>query len=266
MKNIVSKLILGLLFVTIISCDENEDPAIYTGESLTYFTNGTSANFFVEDTDNATYQIPVGVTETSSSDRTFTVAIDEESTTATEDQYNLATTTFTIPAGEFFGYIEVEGYFENIPLESSTLTIDLISVEGSNVADFDSTFSLYLNQYCPFDIPLEYDATAYLSGSATNTFSVTLEPTGNLNEYEVTNMWGDFVAAATGDSSYEGQYAYPGTLNIGCTANVTFTGDESYGPGGSGTLNEATNTITVILSQELFTSDFTVEVILVPSI
>ena len=264
MKRIVTKLILAFCFIAIISCDEDQDPAIYEGPSLTYFTEETG-NFFVEDVDNATFQIPVGVTESSSNDRTFTVEVNEELTTASSNQYQLTSNSFVIPAGEYIGYVEVEGFYENISTEATTLAIDLVSVDGSNLADFKTTFSLGLNQFCPFEIPLEYNATAFLQGSATNSFQVTLVPTGNLNEYTSTDLWGDFVAAATGDPSYEGQYPYPGTINIACNNSITVTGDESYGPGGTGIYNPSNENITLTLSQALFTSDFTVDVVLTPA-
>ena len=264
MKRIVTKLILAFCFIAIISCDEDQDPAIYEGPSLTYFTEETG-NFFVEDVDNATFRIPVGVTESSSNDRTFTVEVNEELTTASSNQYQLTSNSFVIPAGEYIGYVEVEGFYENISTEATTLAIDLVSVDGSNLADFKTTFSLGLNQFCPLEIPLEYNATAFLQGSATNSFQVTLVPTGNLNEYTSTNLWGDFVAAATGDSSYEGQYPYPGTINIACNYSITVTGDESYGPEGTGVYNPSNENITLTLSQALFTNDFTVDVVLTPT-
>jgi len=246
------------------SCSEDEDSATYKGDSLTYFTDGTSGTFFVEETENSTFKVPVGVTDAADTDRQFTVSIIEDETSATPDQYS-AEQTFVIPANEFIGYIEVEGFFDNIPIEGTNVTFKLEEVQGSNIASFDNTYNLKLSQFCPFDIPLKYNGTAAIVGQGpVNSFEVELVPTGNLNEYSVDSIWGNFVAAATGDPSFEGDYQYAGTLSIDCLGDVTYLSTEASLPGGTGTLNEATSEITIVLDQELFTNPFQVEVVLTP--
>ncbi len=256
-----------LLFVAsfaFVSCDENEDPQTYQGDSLTYFADGTTSTFFVEENATEGYKIPVGVTDKAATDRTFTVSVDADLTTATPDQYSVGT-SFVIPANEHIGYIEVQGNYDNIALEGSILALKLESIEGSNIADFDNVYQLKLSQFCPFDIALEYNGTASIVGQGpVNSYDVELVPTGNLNEYNVATIWGDFVAAATGNPDYAGEYQYSGVLSIDCLAEVTYSSDEGGLPGGTGNYNEATGNITIILNQELFTNPFQIEVVLTP--
>lgn len=119
--------------------------------------------------------------------------------------------------------------------------------------------------FCPFDIPTTYTGTAFIEGQAINSYEVELVPTGDLNEYTIDNIWGDFVAAAAGDPSLEGEFPYPGTLNIVCTGNATFTGESTSMPGGEGSLNTSTNEINISLEQGVFTQPFMVDVVLTPN-
>lgn len=262
------KKIFLLLFVStfaFVSCDESVDEEIYTGESLTYFTEGTSGNYFVEETEDPGYQIPVGVTDKADNDRTFTVSIINEQTTATQEEYMLEE-SFVIPANEHFGYINVNGFYDEIDLTGSMLTLKLENVDGSNIANFDNVFQLKLNPYCPFEVPTTFNGTASIPGSGTvNSFTVEFEPTGNLNEFTTESIWGDFVAGATGDPGYAGEYPYSGTMNIDCLGEVTYVSEEGQLPGGTGTYNELTGSITLSLEQELFTEPFLVEVVLTPA-
>ncbi|WP_053978406.1 hypothetical protein [Mangrovimonas xylaniphaga] len=256
--------ILSIFSLFLTSCEEQE-AEVYNGNSLLYFTESTSSKFFVEDTAESSTQIVVGVTKASSSDRTFTVAVNEGLTTATPDQYEFKSYTFTIPANEYLGYIEVYGNFDAISTDGSTLAIDLVDMQEGEVAGFDNTYLLSLNQYCLIDIPgTSFNGSAYIGTSLVNNFEGELVPTGGLNEYAVDNAWGEFVAAATGSDDYLGQYYYPVVIQIGCDFSVDVTptttnavaGDEDS----TGEYNQATGTIYLSLTQGLFTQPFNVEV------
>ncbi|WMI69639.1 hypothetical protein [Mangrovimonas sp. YM274] len=258
--------ILSIFTLFLTSCDE-QDPELYDGPSLIYFTEGTSGRFFVEDTPESSTQIVVGVTKAASTDRTFTVAVNEELTTATPDQYEFQSYTFTIPANEYLGYVEVFGNFDAISTQGSTLAIELVDIQNAEVANFDTTFLLGLNQYCPVDLPgTSFNGSAFIGTSLVNNFQGELVPTGGLNEYSIANAWGEFVAAATGDDSYLGQYYYPVVIQIGCDYNVSLTPANTNGipgAGGTGVYNDGAGVISLSLTQGLFTEPFNVEVDLV---
>ena len=78
-------------------------------------------------------------------------------------------------------------------------------------------------------------------------------------------MWGpNFVAWATGNASYAGQFVYPARLIINCdnTVDVITTGTQFLG--GSGTYDPVTGVIDVVIQQGLFTAPFDTNCVFYP--
>jgi hypothetical protein len=122
------KLILPLFVLAIFSCEENT-PETYTGESIAYFSE-TSVTYPVEA--DSSFNVEVVVSESSTADRVFTVEIDSELTTATDDSYSMSA-DLSIAAGAYSGNVVINGVVSNV-VAGSKLVLDLTSVEGSNVA------------------------------------------------------------------------------------------------------------------------------------
>ena len=139
--------ILSCLFVLTISCEDAKQE-IYEDLSLTYFTDSTSGTYYVQDSPDSTFEITVGVTDVSSSDRTFSIAIDDANSTVTTDQYSIDN-NLVIPANSHIGTLTIYGEYANI-VSGSTLVLSLTDVDNSNIADFDNTFTLNFYQFCPF--------------------------------------------------------------------------------------------------------------------
>lgn len=138
--------ILSIFSLFLTSCDEQE-PEVYNGPDLAYFTAGTVANYYVQDVEGSSYDIEVGVTVASDTDRTINVSIDPAST-ADASQFTIGN-TMVIPAGEYVGTVQVFGSYEDV-VSGSTLILNLEDVTGSEVATFDNTFSMTFYQFCPF--------------------------------------------------------------------------------------------------------------------
>lgn len=136
-------LFLGLLALS--SCSE-EEAEIYSDSSLSYFTNGVSGKYYVQETGNS-FDIEVGVTDVSSVNRSFVVTIDDAST-ATTDEYTIGN-SLMIPAGSNIGVVSIVGDYNSI-VNGSSLILNLTNVEGSEVASFDNSYTLNLFQYCDF--------------------------------------------------------------------------------------------------------------------
>lgn len=156
MKKSILLLTAVILSLFMFSCDEeNDDIHIYDSGTVTYFTN-TSGSLFVT-ADNPSTTIEVVSSSTSSSDRTFTVSIDTESTTAVQDvEFTLASNTVTIPAGSYFGTIEVGGIFDGALETGSTLVLNL---SGASTAGFDTTYTLNIFKLCESDLAGMYEVT-----------------------------------------------------------------------------------------------------------
>ncbi|WP_040247851.1 hypothetical protein [Psychroserpens mesophilus] len=156
MKKSILLLTAVVLSLFMFSCDEeNENIHIYDSGTVTYFTN-TAGNFFVT-ADNPTTTIEVVSSSTSSAARTFTVSIDTDATTAVQGvEYVLDSNTVTIPAGSYFGTVEIGGLFDGALEEGSTLVLNL---SGGSTAGFDTQYTLNIFKLCESDLAGMYEVT-----------------------------------------------------------------------------------------------------------
>ena len=147
MKNIF-KILIGTFVIGslafLYSC-EDEDKGFYDGPELASFTNGTTASYFVQETGDTGFEIQVGFTTVSNTARTVNFTISGDATEG--EQYSLSSTSITVPAGSTVGTITVNGIYAGFTGQVDTLNIALT---GDNAAQFDSTFSLIMQRYCPF--------------------------------------------------------------------------------------------------------------------
>lgn len=112
-----------------------------------------------------------------------------------------------------------------------------------------------------------------------NIFNLELVPEGG-NLYSTTTLWGDFVAAATGNPALEGQFPYPGEITINSDSTILVEGtsednadefpgsvDEFLDVETINAINFEDGTMTYHLGQTLFGGGpFIVKVILTPAI
>jgi len=150
MKSIMKKITIKLLslFAVVLllnGCGE-ADPILYDGPTFVSFTDGVLGDYFVQ-ADNTPYPITVGIPAPAASAVTVNVNVVYASGTA-GTQYDVPSSV-TIPAGAVTATLDVSGYFDNMAGRKDTLVLEL---DGSEVADFDSEYTLYLQQFCPFDI------------------------------------------------------------------------------------------------------------------
>ena len=271
MKKYFLKITSLFLFVAVLtSCDE--DKVFYdtnNGQSLVGFNTdrGNLPTYAADAGSDFILEFEVGSSVKVNHDRTFAIAVNDQFTTAIPSQYALQQTTFVIPANEFVGTVKIKGNYDALPtLGQTTVTYDLVSVDGADVINPDSnTFTVTIYRACPIEIPLAYTGLVVGSvGAGAPQFDVTFTAvSGADNTWRATNLWGNFVTAATG-TNYDGQYPYPGTVKINCDNTVTVVGTGSVGNGGKGTYNPTTKVINISLNQSLFTGSFTADIELTP--
>lgn len=147
MKNIF-KILIGTFVIGslafLYSC-EDEDKGFYDGPELASFTNGTTASYFVQETGDTGFEIQVGFTTASNTIRTVNFTISGDATEG--EQYSLSSTSITVPAGSTIGTITVNGIYAGFTGQTDTLTLTLT---GDNTAEFDATYTLIMQRYCPF--------------------------------------------------------------------------------------------------------------------
>ena len=145
-------LFIALSFMLISSCSDPK-PEIYNPADgqIAYYTGGTTRDYYVQDIPDPETKIEVGVTVSSSIDRSIAVSVDASST-ATADQYSIDDATLFIPANSYVGYIKIKlGAYENYSkTEPAIVVLNLDAVGGAIVADFDNKYTLNLLQFTPF--------------------------------------------------------------------------------------------------------------------
>ena len=158
MKNLYY-LTLVILTIGFTSC-ENENYGVevnnYDG-NVTYFTSGKKGDYFV--TPNAgPFKIQVGATNKSNSDRNYTIVVSPESTATKGVDFSMASSTVTIPAGEYFGEISIEGIFAGTKAAGSKLILSLKG-DSSDPVMVNNSFSLSIFQKCISDLAGNYSVT-----------------------------------------------------------------------------------------------------------
>ena len=151
-------LVVVLLAISFTSC-EDESHGVEENNfegNLAYFSSGSQGEFLV--TPNAEgYSIQVGATSKSDSDRTYTVLVSSESSAAEGVDYSVGNSV-TIPAGEYFGEIVVEGIFAGTTADGSELILSLQG-DSSDLAMVNNSFSLGIFQKCVSDLGGKYSVT-----------------------------------------------------------------------------------------------------------
>lgn len=173
--------------------------------------------------------------------------------------------TLNFPIDEF---AELEPVLENNIVIRYTLVSSSSSSLPLGLPDSDTpiTFTLTISFGCEIDIPLTYAAESFIGANLVTSFTMELTEGEEDGEFFVESLWGpDFVADATGNPDFSGQFVYPGSFIILCDDTIEIVGPGSNGlSGGEGTIDPETNEMEFVLNQGLFTQDFQVIVVLTP--
>ena len=132
MKNII---FICLTLLVITSCNEKDDFDVYkyNGPSTTYFVDGSASTYFVSQT-SGPFQIRIGSTNLSESDRAYSLQIDPTSHASEGVDFSLTSNSVTIPSGEYFGTVSVQGIFDGTTPAGSTLILKLTGEDAYGIA------------------------------------------------------------------------------------------------------------------------------------
>lgn len=148
-----------------------ENPLEYDGPELFHFPS-TEAPYFVLESSDPGHEVVLGVTTASATDRTFTIAVDADASSAIEGvHYTLSSTTVTIPANKFVGSVKLEGNFEKLGADGPQ-TLKFKLTDAANAADFNTTYEVTLQQFCPYN-QADFVGTASVTSSLFNNFTIT---------------------------------------------------------------------------------------------
>ena len=265
MKNF--KYLFAFLAIGLASCetDTGDESFMDNRDTIASFTAGSSTLFTTAEGEN-TFTLSVATSAVSSSPIEIAVEIDAESDAVLGTDFTMSANSITIPAGAFSGSIDIVSDFDAASFDGKSLILKMMPVEGI-VLGQTTTCSIDIVKSCPLPETLasSYTANPFAFGVDAPEFTATFTRVGTEGlTYALDSGWGpNFVSFATGSSAYDGLYVYPCELTVNSDGTVVVSGD-GYVTGGSGTFDACTGTISVTLTQALFTSDFTVDVTFTP--
>jgi hypothetical protein len=268
MKNIYKILTLSFVAIIATSCDRDTGDYPYLNDRVnTIGYTSSSSTLFVED--GAANNVSIGVAATTPvGGGTFSISVDESSTAVEGVDFTIeGGNEFSFESGNIVSTFSIVGLFEGAIVEGKTVVLNLASTDFAVSAS--NQYSLTLVQFCPFEGLETTSYTAYPTafGADAPEFAVTLTPVGNsINEYTIASGWGpNFVGWATADAGYNGLYVYSGTIIINDDFTIDFDGDDAWATGGSGEFSPCTQEFSYTLTQGLFESPFTTDVVLIPN-
>ena len=269
MKNIYK--IITLLFVSIVlvSCQRDQGDTDYLNDrGNTIFFAKSSAILFVEDGAPNTIEIAVGATALASGEVPYNITLDPASTAVEGVDFTILNSTTSLINGNIISKLRIKGNFENALVEGKTAIFNLSASGDVEVSD-NNQFTLELFKLCPFTglNTSNYTASVTAFDAEAPSYVLTLDPVpGTDNQWTVYSGWGPtFVSWATGNSAYDNLYIYSGTIVLNSDFTIDFIGNDAWATGGSGNFSPCTQEFSYTLSQGLFTTSFTVDVVLTPN-
>ena len=264
MKKIIAILIFS---AALVSCSEYDNAQFKPSKDFVQLE--TSSVSTPEDGEEVTVDVSLGSVENPNG---TSVNFDVIVNSGDESRYTIKPSSgvLEIPAGEFSGQITVTP-IDNLQNDGNVnLTIELIASEnlsiGVNGQDLEKTSSsVTINDNdCPTEISDSYAVEVFAFDEEAPSHSVELTPVdGSENQFNITSSWGpNFVGWATGNDANNGSFPYAGTITINEDFSVDLTGDADWATGGTGSYSACNDQFNITLSQALFGSDFTVDIVL----
>jgi len=237
MKNYFKITSLFLFTVFLSSCgDESKDILdVDSGNALVRFVD-LDANLpaFEDPALDYTLLLEVGVTNKVNYDRAVTIAVNEELSTATPDQYEIDQSTLVIPAGEFVAKIKIKAKYTAIdPGVRESLILDLVSVQDqSNMDPLAVRAKVNLFQACPI-VRDEFIGT-YSALQEGDVYTVNATAGAAANELTLSNIDNQSPSSVTtiflNDDVANPQVTYPTPSYPDGTTNY-LVDISPYGPG-----------------------------------
>ncbi len=153
MKKITFLLLISLSFFAFNGCDDDDEIINYVSFETQSF------DFGVELDGSTTNEFKIYATNKTSSDRTYSINVVADMSTADPDSYTIPATV-TIPANTNVGVFAVKIDDLNISKDGETLVLEFSGEEGLFIGE---KMTLNVKQVCPFneiDVKITFDAYA----------------------------------------------------------------------------------------------------------
>lgn len=268
MKTIYKILSLVLLLTVTVSCNRDKvDTVDLSNRDNTIFFAASSATLFVEEGAQNIVEISVGATALANGEIPFTLAVDPSSTAVEGTDFTILGSSTAFSNGKIISTVRIQADFASATLEGKVAIFNLTS--GEVGVGTSNQFTLELFKFCPFNglNTSNYSASVRAFDEDAPSYVLSVDPVpGTDNQWTVYSGWGPtFVSWATGNSGYDNLYIYSGTIVLNEDFTIDFIGDDAWATGGSGTFSPCTQEFSYTLTQGLFTTSFTVDVVLTPN-
>ena len=210
MKKIKYLIIFTLSLFVMNSCEEESGPSTSDLNFVSF--QGTSFGFPVDIDGTNEFPISIYSTNITGSDRTFSIKVNKELSTADPLSYVIPATV-TIPANENRGVIPVTISDINIGVAGKKLFLEFENKEGLFTGQ---KIQVNVTQNCPGN-------EVFLS--------LNFDDYGSESSWDLKNSSGAIVASGTSYKDGATGYSTSFCLGIG---TYTFTVNDSYGDGGAG--------------------------------
>jgi hypothetical protein len=145
----MKKIVLLLTSVLVLSCNDNQPP-IYdgvNGQTLVYFENSTS-NLPIEIDADGSVTIPINASTISTVDRTVTVELVTDDSTADPQNYSFSPTV-VIPAGSYTGNLVVNGTDVTAETDIELLVFKIKDFSDAKASKSSLNHQVSVFQFCP---------------------------------------------------------------------------------------------------------------------
>jgi hypothetical protein len=189
----IKVLFVALMAAAMFSCEKNDEKdLLYNGPTNVSFIKGGSTFTAVEGDENQ-FGIDIGVNTVTGSDRTYTVEIDTEESTAVEGtDFNLDSKTVTVKAGDAIGTVTMT------PVVPKGMTV-VINLVSNDFADYSIT-SHTVDVLCASDLTGIYTAVSSGSIGTDYPYEVTITEGGTNGVYTFSDITGGLYVDGYGAS------------------------------------------------------------------
>src|SRR5215203_6099716 len=104
-------LVAGAAMLMMGSCKPKDSDYHTDPEYFAHFANKSISYFYVQNVPNAIFKIPIGITTPVANDTKVTVSVSTNTGATAGVQYNVPSTSVTIPAGKTTDSLVVQGIF-----------------------------------------------------------------------------------------------------------------------------------------------------------
>ena len=134
------------------SCKKKASDFLTIPDLYAHFANKSVSNFYVQNSSNSVFKIPIGLTTVSDVPRTINVSVTSPTGAKVGEQYNLPSTSITIPAGQVLDSLTVQGLFPGFA--SGRIDTLVFTISGGDVpaAPYNNTLKLVMQKYCDVDL------------------------------------------------------------------------------------------------------------------